>query len=140
MPKEDWQVDTDLIRRLAEQLDVRVELRESTQGMSGSQVYFARRNDGQRCVLKVTSLRKDDDARAGRRELGFYHDLAERMPIRTPTLLDSYHDGNVIAMLLSAHGEIQPATVWDTKSWLALAEDLAGGARHRSSRTRTLEQ
>jgi aminoglycoside phosphotransferase (APT) family kinase protein len=76
-------------------------------------------------VLKVTSLRRDDDARAGRRELAFYRDLAERMPIRTPALLDYYEDNDVIAMLLSVHGEIEPATSWDRGSWLALAVDLA---------------
>lgn len=118
-------MDIDLVAELAERLDVRVELRESTNGMSGSQVHFASQEDGRECVLKVTSLRKDDDARAGRRELAFYRDLAERVPIRTPALLDYYEDSDVIAMLLSAHGEIEPATSWDTSSWLALAVDLA---------------
>lgn len=47
------------------------------------------------------------------------------MPIRTPLLLDAYEDDDVIAILLSAHGEIVPATSWDTTSWLALAVDLA---------------
>jgi aminoglycoside phosphotransferase (APT) family kinase protein len=76
-------------------------------------------------VLKVTSLRKNDDARAGRRELAFYRDLAARTPLRTPALLDVYEDNDVIALLLSAHGEIDPATSWDRGSWLALAVDLA---------------
>jgi hypothetical protein len=118
-------MDTDLIVKLAEQLGARVEMRDSTHGMSGSRVHFARREDGRTCVLKATSLRGDDDARAGRRELAFYRDLAERMPIRTPALLDSYADNDVIAMLLSAHGEREPATSWDRRSWLALAVDLA---------------
>jgi Ser/Thr protein kinase RdoA (MazF antagonist) len=118
-------MDTDLVAKLAERLDVRVELRDSTHGMSGSQVHFASREDGRTCVLKVTSLRRDNDARAGHRELAFYRDLAERVPIRTPALLDYYEDSDVIAMLLSAHGEIEPATSWDTSSWLALAVDLA---------------
>lgn len=118
-------MDSDLIARLAKQLDARVEMRESTHGMSGSRVHFARREDGRTCVLKVTSLRRADDARAGRRELAFYRDLAERMPIRTPALLDYCEDDDVIAMLLSAHGEIEPATSWDRRSWLALAVDLA---------------
>jgi aminoglycoside phosphotransferase (APT) family kinase protein len=118
-------MDIGLIAKSAAQLGVRMEIRDSTHGMSGSRVHFARREDGRTCVLKVTSLRGDDDARAGRRELAFYRDLAERMPIRTPALLDSYEDDDVIAMLLSTHGEIEPATSWDSGSWLALASDLA---------------
>jgi Ser/Thr protein kinase RdoA (MazF antagonist) len=118
-------METDLIAKLAEQLGARVEMPDSTHGMSGSRVHFARREDGRTCVLKVTSLRREADARAGRRELAFYRDLAERMPIRTPALLDSYEDNDVIAMLLSAHGEIEPATSWDRRTWLALAVDLA---------------
>lgn len=118
-------MDADLVAMLAERLDVRVELREFTHGMSGSQVYVARQEDGRACVLKVTSLQRDDDARAGHRELAFYRGLAERLPIRTPTLLDHYADNDVIAMLLSAHGEIEPATSWNRRSWRALAVDLA---------------
>jgi len=118
-------MDTDLVAKLAERLDVRVELRESTRGMSGSRVHFARQEDGRECVLKVTSLRRDDDARAGRRELDFYRDLAERMPLRTPALLDYLEDDEAIALVLSAHGEIEPATPWDRRSWLSLAVDLA---------------
>lgn len=118
-------MDADLVAMLAERLDVRVELREFTHGMSGSQVYVVRQEDGRACVLKVTSLQRDDDARAGHRELAFYRGLAERLPIRTPTLLDHYADNDVIAMLLSAHGEIEPATSWNRRSWRALAVDLA---------------
>lgn len=118
-------MDMDLVAKAAERLDVRVELRESTHGMSGSQVHVARQEDGRECVLKVTSLRRDNDARAGRRELAFYRDVAERLPIRTPTLLDYHEDNEAIAMLLSGHGEIGPATSWDRRSWLALAIDLA---------------
>jgi aminoglycoside phosphotransferase (APT) family kinase protein len=118
-------MDTDLVAELAERLNVRVELRESAHGRSGSQVYVARQEDGRKCVLKVTSLRRDDDARAGRRELDFYRDLAERMPIRTPTLLDYVEDNETVAMLLSAHGAIEPATSWNRRSWLTLAVDLA---------------
>lgn len=117
--------DTDLVAKLADQFDVRLEPRASTPGMSGSQVHFARRADGRRCVLKVTSLKRADDARAGRGELTFYRDLAERIPVRTPDLLDFYADNDVIAMLLSAHGAIEPATSWDSRSWRALAIDLA---------------
>jgi hypothetical protein len=118
-------MDADLIAKLAEQLGARLEMPNPTHGMSGSRVHFARREDGLTCVLKVTSLRRDHDARAGRRELAFYRDLTGRMPIRTPALLDSYEDDDVIAMLLSVHGEIEPATSWDRRSWLALAVDLA---------------
>jgi Ser/Thr protein kinase RdoA (MazF antagonist) len=118
-------MDTDLVATVAERLAVRVELPASTLGKSGSRISFARRDDGRRCVLKVTSLRGDYAARAGRRELAFYRDLAERMPIRTPALLDAYEDDDVIAMLLSAHGAVAPATAWDRSSWLALAGDLA---------------
>lgn len=118
-------MDTELVAKVAERLDVRVDMPASTLGKSGSRILFARRDDGRTCVLKVTSLREDNAARAGRRELAFYRDLAERMPIRTPALLDAYEDDAVIAMLLSAHGEVEPATSWDRRSWLALAFDLA---------------
>jgi Ser/Thr protein kinase RdoA (MazF antagonist) len=118
-------MDTDLVAKVAEQLGARLEMPGATHGLSGSRIYGARREDGRTCVLKVTSLRRDDDARAGRRELAFYRDLAERMPIRTPALLDSYEGDDVIAMLLSAHGKIEPATSWDRSSWTSLAVDLA---------------
>lgn len=118
-------MDADLIAKFAEQLGARLDMPESTHGMSGSRVHFAIWEDGRACVLKVTSLRRDNDARLGRRELAFYRDLAERIPIRTPALIDFYEDDNVIAMLLSAHGEIEPATSWARSSWLALAVDLA---------------
>lgn len=116
---------TDLVAAMAERLGVHVESLESRPSLSGSRVHSARQEDGRKCVLKVTSLRSDDDARAGRRELAFYRELAERMPIRTPALLDSFEGDEAIAMLLSAHGETEPATSWDTPSWLALAVDLA---------------
>ena len=118
-------MDAELIARVAEQLDVHVDTRDSTYGMSQSQVHIAERKTGETCVLKVTSLRNEDAARAGRRELDFYRELAERVPIRTPTLFDDHEDDDVIAMLLSAHGEVVPATSWNGKSWLALAIDLA---------------
>lgn len=118
-------MDTDLVAKVAERLAVRVELPASTVGLSGSRIHVARRDDGWRCVLKVTALRADAAARAGRRELAFYRELAERMPIRTPALLDAYEDAAVIALLLSAHGAVVPATAWDRSSWLALAVDLA---------------
>jgi hypothetical protein len=118
-------MDTDRIAKLAAQLGAHPEIPGSTHGLSGSRVHLARREDGRTCVLKVTSLRRDDDARAGRRELAFYRDLAEQMPLRTPALLDFFEDDDVIALLLSAHGEIEPATSWDRRAWLALAVDLA---------------
>jgi hypothetical protein len=118
-------METDLVAKVAERLAVRVDMPASTLGKSGSRIHFARRQDGRTCVLKVTSLREDDAAQRGRRELAFYRDLAARMPIRTPALLDAYEDDAVIAMLLSAHSEVEPATVWDRRSWLALAVDLA---------------
>lgn len=118
-------METDLVAKVAERLDVRVELPASTLGKSGSRIHGVRRQDGRTCVLKVTSLREDDAARAGRRELAFYRDLAAGMPIRTPALLDTYEDDAVIALLLSAHGAVDPATSWDRRSWLALAVDLA---------------
>lgn len=118
-------MDLDRVASLAERLGVRVEPRESPHGMSGSQVHFARLEDGRPCVLKVTSLRSGDGARAGRRELRFYRHLAKQMPIRTPALLDYVEDTEALAMLLTAHGDTVPATAWDTGSWLSLAVDLA---------------
>ncbi len=83
-------METDLVAKVAERLAVRVDMPASTLGKSGSRIHFARRQDGRTCVLKVTSLREDDAAQRGRRELAFYRDLAARMPIRTPALLDAY--------------------------------------------------
>ena len=118
-------MDSDLVVKMAERLNAHVELRKHTQGMSGSQVHLARRKDGRECVLKVTSLRRDEDVRAASRELDFYRNLAERVPVRTPALLDYFEDSEAIAMLLSAHGKLEPATSWDKRSWLSLAVDLA---------------
>jgi Ser/Thr protein kinase RdoA (MazF antagonist) len=118
-------METDLVAQVAARLAVQVDMPASTLGKSGSRIHVVRRDNGRTCVLKVTSLGEDDAARRGRRELAFYRDLAARMPIRTPALLDAYEDDDVIALLLSAHGAVEPATAWDRRSWLALAVDLA---------------
>lgn len=116
---------TEFITKAADRLHVHLNGQENTYGLSGSRIHFATQHDGTPCVLKVTSLRKDSDARAGRRELTFYRDVASQVPVHTPDLLGVYEDSDAIGMLLSFHSTVESATRWNRTSWQALATDLA---------------
>jgi aminoglycoside phosphotransferase (APT) family kinase protein len=118
-------MDADHLTNLASHVGVHIGDTAAAHGMSGSRVFFAHRRDGRRCVLKVTSRDSSHRERAAERELAVYRTLADHLPVRMPALLDWHEDETGIAMLISAHGEIVPATSWDTKAWHALALDLA---------------
>jgi aminoglycoside phosphotransferase (APT) family kinase protein len=118
-------MDTAFETQAADRLQVHLTGQESAFGLSGSRIHFATRHDGTPCVLKVTSLREANDARAGQRELTFYRDIASQVPVRTPDLLGVYEERNMIALLLSRHGSVEPALSWDPPMWRALATDLA---------------
>lgn len=89
---------------------------------SGAGVYRVRAG-GMDAVLKVTTAGPGQPA--ARRELRFYQNLADQVPVATPALLRHADDDNVTAMLLSAHTPAPPAQDWDLPAWLELARQLA---------------
>lgn len=94
--------------------------------MSASHVISVIHRSGRPAVLKLTPREAGSSAlRAAGHELEFYTSFAETIPIRTPALLNHYRGDNGIAILLSAHGQREPADAWDARRWMALAADLA---------------
>lgn len=108
-------------------LQFRIDLEPGTLdgGLSGSQVHRATRSDGTPVVVKITFAMTGFDRTAAERELTFYRDLGQSIPIRTPVLLDHLVTEECVAILLSAHAGIRPAEQWTHDHWLALARDLA---------------
>ena len=94
---------------------------------SGAGVHRAWTAGGQAAYLKVTPASLGRRVLAGaRRELRFYRQLAVRVPVRTPPLLDALETESGIALLLAAAGEQVTADAWDGQAWAALGRDLAG--------------
>lgn len=110
---------------LARRMHVRLEADQSPYGMSGSSIHFGMHSNGQRCVLKITSGGSSLEPQYWRREFDFYHRLSDRVPLRTPALLDSFENENLIALLLTAQGKVEPPVDWDEPSWLNVAVQLA---------------
>lgn len=115
----------DFLAEVMGHLGVRLAPGETSQGFSGSAVRLVRRQDGQRYALKVTSLRSPSLAIKARREYDVYRELAGRLPVRTPDLIDSHEDNDGLALLLSLHESPRPATLWTPHSWSLLASELA---------------
>jgi Ser/Thr protein kinase RdoA (MazF antagonist) len=76
-------------------------------------------------VLKVT-----DGARAdARRELRFYQELADTVPVRTPHFVEGARSGDLTVLLVTAAEPGTPARDWDLPGWLDVATQL--GSLHR---------
>lgn len=79
--------------------------------------------DGRDAVLKVTTSGRDQ--RISRRELAFYRHLADRVPVKTPTLLAYADEDDLTVLVLTAHPTALPAQAWDEGTWLDVARGLA---------------
>lgn len=90
--------------------------------MSQSGVYRVK-VDGRDAVVKATAAGRDQ--RIARRELTFYLVLADRVPVRTPTLINYVDTDDQTVLLLSAHTPGPPAREWDDSAWLEVARQLA---------------
>jgi aminoglycoside phosphotransferase (APT) family kinase protein len=95
-------------------------------GISGSHTYRVRLATGA-AVLKVTLAGSEPTIYArARREVRFYHTLADRVPLRVPHMLTSYEQGAFgLCLLLAAHRPVDPPEAWREADYLQVATELA---------------
>jgi Ser/Thr protein kinase RdoA (MazF antagonist) len=97
-----------------------------TDARSGVGLHRAHTPGGRPAYLKVTPATLGPHALdAARRELRFYRQLADRVPVQTPPLLDSLEVDLGVALLLADAGEQVKATTWSSTAWSKLGHDLA---------------
>lgn len=104
-----------------------LEVRRLSGGASGAGV-FGLRLDGKLVVLKVSAHPAEPDSLG--LELRFYRELAGRVPVRTPRLLDGVTANGRDILLLTRSEPPVPARAWTQHEWLKVACQL--GALHRS--------
>jgi aminoglycoside phosphotransferase (APT) family kinase protein len=98
----------------------------SRESRSGAGVHAVSTSTGDAAYLKLTPMALGSEAlAAARRELRFYRQLAARVPVRTPRLLDASDDGDGVVLLLEATGTPVPVGSWTADMWTALGRDLA---------------
>jgi Ser/Thr protein kinase RdoA (MazF antagonist) len=115
-----------LLADTAAYLHVRIDRQQNLEGsMSGSYVLPVTTADGAAAVLKVTILTPGDARDGAAREAAFYLELADRVQVRTPRLLDHRVTPELAALLLTAHRPAPPPQDWSHDRWIALATDLA---------------
>lgn len=109
-------------------------VRRLSGGSSGAGV-FGLDLDGVPVVLKV-SVSLSDQTGAGR-ELRFYRELADEVPVRTPPLLAGVTSGGHDVLLLGPAAPAPPAREWSDATWLEVARQL--GRLHRTFHAAELE-
>ena len=79
------------------------------------------------CVLKVIKAEAVDYVRArGQREILFYNQLAARLPLQTPRVLDSLiEESGYCALLLAAYEPMKPASELQVDDFVGIAKQLA---------------
>lgn len=94
-------------------------------GASGSAVHLLSLDGDREVVLKVTT-----GGDRGRRELGFYREVAALLPVRTPRLLAGVEtaEGQTVLLLTDAR-PAPPPDRWSARDWERAAAQL--GALHR---------
>ena len=93
---------------------------------SGAGVHRARTPLGRAAYLKLTPAVLGTDALgAARRELRFYRQLAAKVPVPTPPLLDAFEIDMGVAVLLAAAGDQVKVNAWSGDAWSMLGRDLA---------------
>lgn len=98
-----------------------------TDARSGVGVHPARTPDGQAAFLKLTPASLGTQTLDGaRREVRFYRQLANEVPVRTPRLLGAFETGAGVVLLLASAGEQVKAEAWNHPAWTTLGRDLAG--------------
>jgi Ser/Thr protein kinase RdoA (MazF antagonist) len=98
---------------------------ERLAGASGSGVYRLGAGAGSH-VLKVTEGGRED----ARRELTFYRELADTVPVRTPRFVDGRSTDDLTVLLLTASRPGPAADTWDLAHWLEVAGQL--GSLHKA--------
>ena len=76
-------------------------------------------------VLKVTAGARPD----ARRELSFYRELADTVPVRTPRFVEGLRTDDLTVLMVTAAEPGSPARDWDLARWLDVAGQL--GSLHR---------
>ncbi len=77
-------------------------------------------------VLKVTAGARAD----ARRELSFYQELADAVPVRTPRFVEGLGTDELTVLMVTAAEPGSPAREWDLARWLDIAGQL--GSLHRT--------
>lgn len=98
---------------------------ETLAGASGSGVFRLDAGTGT-YVLKVTEGARED----ARRELSFYQELADRVPVRTPRFVEGVRADDLTVLLVTAAEPGPPASAWGLARWLDVASQL--GSLHRT--------
>ena len=98
---------------------------ERLAGDSGSAV-FRLSAGADALVLKVTAGARAD----ARRELSFYRELADAVPVRTPRFVEGLRTDDLTVLMVTAAEPGSPARDWDKARWLDVAGQL--GSLHRT--------
>lgn len=88
---------------------------------SGSSVYRLALDDGEGMVLKVSPGHLSEGAN---RELHFYREVGDGLPLRTPCLIAGATTRNLTCILLSAADQSPPARDWTDRRWVQAARQL----------------
>lgn len=96
-------------------------VRPLTGAGSGSAVHRLT-TGGRDAVLKVTTAEAWREH--ARREARCYRTLAQRLPVRVPTLLGAADTGELTCLLISAAEPLPPPAEWDLPRWLEVAGQL----------------
>lgn len=106
-----------------------IEVRTLTAGASGSAVYHVLVDTTtvvgkQEYILKIATGAADDER--ARREVNFYRDLADHVPVQVPRLVTAVDDDDVCCLLLESSGTAPDAATWSVDRWTACAAQLGG--------------
>lgn len=95
------------------------------EGMSGASTFRVRFSDGE-TVLKVTLSRAGPVAlERARREVLFYRELADAVPLCVPQVLGTYHGPDGVALLFAAYEPSPPPERWNESAFHEVARQLA---------------
>ena len=93
-------------------------------GISGSYTYRVNLAS-EEVVLKATMFDAESYVvQRAQREVAFYQNLADHIPLNVPRVLSIYTDDNGIYLLLAAYQPSPPPTEWDEPRYIEMAQQL----------------
>lgn len=94
------------------------------EGISGASTFLIRFSN-EDAILKITLSDKGSGAfERAQRELAFYRDLAEHIPLYVPRLIALHNDPHTVALLLGVYQPAVPPTQWSKQEYLEAARQL----------------
>lgn len=94
------------------------------EGISGASTFQIRFFD-EDAILKITRSKKGNaDFERAQRELFFYRDLAEYIPLRIPRMIALHSDSHSVALLLAAYQPSLPPASWLKEEYLEAVRQL----------------